>query len=100
MSGRPGRALGAGVSEANPRKIAINECAPAGARGDPATPAGVHIVVLLPPGGRFAHFRLSAFGRAGAVTLLYLRNRVLRPSSALFYRYLLFPSASLSEAPE
>ena len=41
----------AGVSEANPRNIAINECAPAGARGAPATPAGVRIVAPLLPGG-------------------------------------------------
>src|SRR5213594_1161168 len=45
------RELSRGVSEANPRNIAINECAPAGARGTPATPAGVRIVVPLLPGG-------------------------------------------------
>src|SRR5438034_10204515 len=41
----------AGVSEANPRNIAINECAPVGGRGALATPAGVRIVVPLLPGG-------------------------------------------------
>ena len=39
------------MSEAKPRNIAINESAPAGARGAPATPAGVRIVVPLLPGG-------------------------------------------------
>ena len=39
------------MSEANLRNIAINECAPAAARGVPATPAGARIVVSLLPGG-------------------------------------------------
>ena len=54
------------MSEANLRNIAINECAPAAARGVPATPAGVRIVVSLLPGVRFAHPRLISFRPAGA----------------------------------
>src|SRR5213594_2967914 len=63
------RELSRGVSEANPRNIAINECAPAGARGAPATPAGVRIVVLFYPGVRFAHPRLISLRPAGAESL-------------------------------
>src|SRR6266516_1742433 len=45
--------LSRGRAKANPRNIAINECAPAaaGAQGVPATPAGVRIVVSLLSGG-------------------------------------------------
>ena len=53
------------MSKANPRNIAISECAPAGARGDPATPAGVRIVVPFYPGVRFAHPRLISSHPSG-----------------------------------
>src|SRR6266536_1356693 len=66
----------AGVSKANPRNIAINQCALAGAQGSPATPAGVRIVVPLLPGARFAHPRLISFRPLGAeyVTLFMKRD--------------------------
>src|SRR2546422_11130560 len=52
-AGRPGGGggLGGGGAKRPPGHNQTHERAPAGARGDPATPAGVRIVVSLLPGG-------------------------------------------------
>ena len=65
------------MGEANPRNIATIECAPTGARGTPATPAGVRIVVSLLPGARFAHPWLISFRPAGAEYVTVFVNYVL-----------------------